>query len=261
MTMSVADREELLARISTAEERLTDLDSERSRIQAILVELRRTLASLEHSPPRAEPDSQARVPNTSEEKIALFRALFRGRADVFPTRWRNRTKGTSGYSPACTNEWVRDLCEKPRVKCGDCPHQAFITVSDRVIRDHLQGRHTMGVYPLLDDDTCWFVAVDFDKGDWQQDVEAFRATSESLGLVPAIERSRSGNGAHAWYFFSEPVAASDARKLGSFLTTETMSRRHELSMVSYDRLFPNQDTLPRGGVGNLIALPLQHEPR
>jgi superfamily II DNA or RNA helicase len=127
--------------------------------------------------------------------------------------------------------------------------------------DHLRGRHVIGCYPLLEDETCWFLAVDFDKSSWEEDVSAFAATSRSLGVPSAIERSRSGNGAHAWFFFATPVSANTARRMGCYLITETMARRHELSMKSYDRLFPNQDTMPRGGFGNLIALPLQYEPR
>jgi superfamily II DNA or RNA helicase len=134
-------------------------------------------------------------------------------------------------------------------------------VTDQLILDHLQGRHVMGVYPLLQDETCWFLAVDFDKSSWQQDVAAFAETCRSTGVPVAIERSRSGNGAHAWFFFAAPVSANVARRMGCHLLTETMTHRHELSMGSYDRLFPNQDTMPRGGFGNLIALPLQYEPR
>jgi len=119
----------------------------------------------------------------------------------------------------------------------------------------------MGVYPLLDDETCWFLAVDFDKASWTEDARAFVETARGFGLPAVVERSRSGNGAHVWFFFSAPVAASTARKMGCHLVTETMARRHELSMDSYDRLFPSQDTMPRGGFGNLIALPLQHGPR
>ncbi|MGH7855926.1 MAG: TOTE conflict system archaeo-eukaryotic primase domain-containing protein, partial [Candidatus Binatia bacterium] len=125
----------------------------------------------------------------------------------------------------------------------------------------LQGRHVMGVYPLLEDETCWFLAADFDKSSWKDDVAAFVETCHLVGVPVAIERSRSGNGAHAWFFFIAPVSANVARRMGCYLITETMSRRHELSMESYDRLFPNQDTMPRGGFGNLIALPLQQEPR
>jgi hypothetical protein len=119
----------------------------------------------------------------------------------------------------------------------------------------------MGVYPLLEDETCWFLAVDFDKSTWTEDVSAFADTCRRVGLPAAIERSRSGNGAHVWFFFSSPVPASSARKMGCYLITEAMARRHQLSMDSYDRLFPSQDTMPRGGFGNLIALPLQHGPR
>ena len=166
--------------------------------------------------------------------------------------------------PSCSNDGNYSLCGKrkfPRVKCSDCNHQAYIPVSDEVLRDHLQGKQTIGVYPLLPDDTCRFLAVDFDKTTWQEDTAAFRETCSSLDLPVAVERSRSGNGAHAWFFFNEPVTATIARVMGCFLITETMSRRHQLSMESYDRLFPSQDTMPRGGFGNLIALPLQLEPR
>jgi len=114
---------------------------------------------------------------------------------------------------------------------------------------------------MLDDETCWFLAIDFDKRTWEEDVRAVVDTARRMGLPAVVERSRSGNGAHVWFFFSAPVAATTARKMGCHLITETMSRRHELSMDSYDRLFPSQDTMPRGGFGNLIALPLQHGPR
>ncbi|MGH7267331.1 MAG: TOTE conflict system archaeo-eukaryotic primase domain-containing protein [Candidatus Rokuibacteriota bacterium] len=193
--------------------------------------------------------------------MALFRQLFRGRDNIYPKLWTNTTTGRKGYAPACANEWVRGICEKPRVKCGECPNQAFLPVTDQVIRDHLQGRHVVGVYPLLTDETCWLLAVDFDKRSWADDVLAFAETCWTIGLPAAIERSRSGEGAHTWFFFAAPVSATAARKMACYLLTETMSRRHQLGMESYDRLFPNQDTLPRGGFGNLIALPLQHEPR
>jgi hypothetical protein len=147
------------------------------------------------------------------------------------------------------------------VKCGECPNQAFISVSDRVVLDHLRGSHVIGVYPLLGDETCWFLAADFDGDAWNDDVAAFAETCKGAGVPASIERSRSGNGAHVWFFFTAPVSAVAARKMASWRLTETMSRRHQLSMNSYDRFFPNQDTMPRGGLGNLIALPLQHGPR
>ena len=249
-----SDREALAAQIACQEARLEELDAEQAAARQRLDALRAQLA--------AHPDTSSKEsPQTNEEKVALFRSLFRGRTDVFPKYWQNRKKQTEGYAPACTNEWVRGICEKPRVKCGECPNQAFIAVTDRVIVDHLRGRHIAGVYPLLEDETCWFLALDFDKADWQEDVTAFRKTCHQFDMHPAVERSRSGKGAHVWFFFSRPVLASAARNMGCYLITETMARRDELPMSSYDRLFPNQDTMPRGGFGNLIALPLQHEPR
>ena len=129
---------------------------------------------------------------------------------------------------------------------GSVPIRHSLPVTDQVIRDHLQGRHVVGVYPLLTDETCWFVAADFDKRSWTDDVLAFAETCRTIGVPAAVERSRSGQGAHAWFFFAAPVPATAARKMACYLLTETMSRHHQLGMESYDRLFPNQDTLPRG---------------
>ncbi|MEO6863852.1 MAG: DEAD/DEAH box helicase family protein [Gemmatimonadaceae bacterium] len=198
---------------------------------------------------------------TAHEKVIIFRSLFRGREDVFPRRWMNAKNGRSGYAPACANEWVHGVCEKPRIKCGECPNRRFIQLDDAVIIDHLKGRHVLGVYPLLADDTCWFLAADFDGASWSEDVAAFRDSASAANVPVAIERSRSGDGAHAWVFFDAPVPATLARQLGSLLLTEAMRRRHQMRMSSYDRLFPNQDTTPKGGFGNLIALPLQGEAR
>lgn len=196
-------------------------------------------------------------------KIALFRSLFRGREDVYPRRFESRLTGRSGYAPACGNEWVRGLCEKPRIKCAACPNRQFLPVTDDVIRWHLCGRDptgrdcVIGVYPMLPDESCHFLAADFDGDAWQQDASAVMETCRRLGLPAALERSRSGAGGHVWLFFAEAVPARLARDLGAHLLTETMERRPELGLASYDRLFPNQDTLPKGGFGNLIALPLQ----
>jgi superfamily II DNA or RNA helicase/very-short-patch-repair endonuclease len=203
----------------------------------------------------------------SEEKIALFRSLFRGREEVYPRRFENQRTGRAGYAPACGNEWVRGICEKPRIKCSDCPHRAFLAVTDEVIRWHLSGKDAQGkdfvagVYPMLADETCFFLAMDFDKESWRDDVLQVMATCRRLELPAALERSRSGNGGHVWIFFSQAIPAGMARKLGSFILTETMEHRPEIGLASYDRLFPNQDTLPRGGFGNLIALPLQKTAR
>ena len=174
----------------------------------------------------------------SAEKIALFRSLFRGREDVYPRRFVSKKTGP-GYAPACCNEWVRGICEKPRIKCGDCPNRAFLTVTDEVIRCHLSGKDKAvqefiaGVYPMLADETCYFLAMDFDKETWRDDVLAVMATCRDLDLPAALERSRSGNGGHIWLFFTDAVPATLARKIGSFLLTETMERRPELGLASY----------------------------
>ena len=200
-------------------------------------------------------------------KIALFRSLFRGREDVYPRRFESRKTGKAGYSPACANEWVAGICEKPRIKCSDCPNRRFFPITDEVINWHLSGRDTrgfefvMGSYAMMQDETCFFLAVDFDGGDWQQDAAAFLETSRRMDLPTALERSRSGDGGHVWFFFSEAIPATLARKLGAYILTETMEHRPEIGFDSYDRLFPNQDTLPKGGFGNLIALPLQKRAR
>lgn len=202
-----------------------------------------------------------------EEKIACFRSLFRGRTDVYPQRFESQRTGRSGYSPACSNEWVRGVCEKPRIKCSNCPHQDWIPVTDRLIRWHLSGKDSsgqpfvMGVYPMLLDESCQFLAIDLDGEGWQEDARALRDVVRGLDLPVALERSRSGNGAHIWFFFERAMAATQARRFGAHLLTEAMDMRPEMGLGSYDRMFPNQDTLPRGGFGNLIALPLQKAAR
>ncbi|MGA2502416.1 MAG: DEAD/DEAH box helicase family protein, partial [Tepidisphaeraceae bacterium] len=179
----------------------------------------------------------------------------------------SRKTAKSGYQPACANEWVRGVCEKPKIKCLDCPNRRFLPVTDEVIRWHLSGQDeqgrdfTMGVYPMLLDETCFFLAADFDKEHWRDDAGAFLETCRKLNLPAALERSRSGNGGHVWLFFEQAIPAGLARRLGAHILTETMERRPDIGLDSYDRFFPNQDTLPQGGFGNLIALPLQKRPR
>jgi len=210
------------------------------------------------------PVDQTSSPQT---KVALFRSLFRGRDDVYPQRFESRKTGKSGYAPACANEWVRGVCEKPRIKCAECPNRRFLPVTDDVIRWHLSGSNAdgqlfvAGVYPLLQDETCFLLAVDFDKASWQKDAVAFLETCHHFNVPVALERSRSGRGAHVWFFFEGAIPAALARRLGSYVLTETMERRPDIGLDSYDRLFPNQDTMPHGGFGNLIALPLQRAAR
>ncbi|HRT28490.1 MAG TPA: DEAD/DEAH box helicase family protein [Kiritimatiellia bacterium] len=217
-------------------------------------------------------ESRAELPQVNrrsppDAKIALFRSLFRGREDVYARRFESARSGRSGYQPACAHEWARGLCEKPKVRCAVCEHRRFLPVTDSVIRAHLSGRDeqgrpfVMGLYPLLVDEHCWLVAADFDKAAWREDIRALAKTCADIGVPCLVERSRSGNGAHAWWFFAEPVPARLARDFASWLITETLDRRPEIGLDSYDRLFPNQDTMPKGGFGNLIALPLQKQAR
>ena len=197
--------------------------------------------------------------STTQEKIQLYRKLFKGREDVFALRWESVKNNKSGYSPVCANEWKQNICNKPKVKCSQCNKRAYTSLTDKDIYEHLSSEtcKTIGIYPLLTDDTCKFLAVDFDKSNWKEDAKAFIETCIEIGIEPSLEKSRSGNGAHIWIFFSELINARLARKLGDYLLSLTLEKRHEIGLDSYDRLFPNQDTLPTGGLGNLIALPLQ----
>jgi len=200
-------------------------------------------------------------PLSPDAKIKLFRRLFQGRDDVYPVRWESKKTGLPGYSPVCANEWRQGVCEKPRIKCSECNHSLFAPVTDHVISQHLKGKITAGVYPLLADDRCYFLAIDFDDADWREDARAVLQTCIANGLPAALEISRSGEGAHLWLFFANATPARDARRLGSALISATCARTRQLKLTSYDRLFPNQDTMPKGGFGNLIALPLQKNPR
>jgi len=195
----------------------------------------------------------------SLEKIQLFLSLFKGRADVFSRRWENQKKETSGYSPACSNEWKSGICLKPKVSCADCQNKEYIPLDEKIVEAHLRGQNNLvvGIYPMLVNETCYFLAIDFDDEGWQKDVSTLRSVCSSFDIPIAVERSRSGNGAHAWFFFEQPILAMMARKLGSAMLTYAMSKQHDIPFKSYDRLFPNQDTMPKGGFGNLIALPLQ----
>jgi superfamily II DNA or RNA helicase len=245
-------------------DQLAALQTENARLIALLdgrgIEWRLTPQPIppEPTPPAPEPESSR---FSTAEKMSIFRRLFRGRTDVYPIRWESKTTGKSGYAPACGNEWLAGVCEKPRIKCGECNNRLLIPLSDQVIYEHLAGKRTVGVYPLLPDDTCHFLAADFDEEQWREDAKAFYQSCQELGVPVALEISRSGNGAHAWVFFSGSVSARDARRLGTAIISHTCARTRQLKLESYDRLFPNQDSMPKGGFGNLIALPLQKHPR
>lgn len=259
---------DIAGKIAKLKQRLDAIEEERRQIVERVAELERLRAAQGVPAIQVSINATVTMVAPTATKIALFRSLFRGREDVFPRRWDNTKTGKSGYSPVCRNEWVRGVCGKPKLRCGDCPHQSFQPVTDDIIRGHLQGRlataqgnFTAGVYPMLADETCWFLAADFDKHSWMSDVAAFRDAARAEGVPVAIERSRSGKGAHAWIFFAHPISATEARRLGAFLVTATMDRYPDIGFDSYDRFFPSQDTMPSGGYGNLIALPLQAKPR
>ena len=241
-------------RIKEIEVELHDLEAHR---QGLIAEMRE-IRSAEESP---ELPLGKGTPGTNEEKIDLFLSLFGARRSVYPKLWINLKKGSKGYSPACGNEWVHGLCEKPRVKCSDCPNQNFPTLDHSAVHSHLTGRHTIGTYAIREDDSCIFLAADFDGDGWMQDIEAYRRAAEQMGISVAIERSRSGNGGHAWIFFARPVPAVLARRLGTLIVARASSFHQGMKLSTYDRFFPNQDMCPKGGFGNLIALPLQQEPR
>ncbi len=244
-------------RIEAIKTRLAELELEKT---SLLKEME-DLSASRPSPYVLGAPASDRPLSTPEERIALFIRLFRCRDDVFPKMWENQKKGTRGYSPACASEWIRGVCEKPRIKCSGCQNRAFVPFDEAIALGHLKGRFTVGSYTIRDDDTCIFLAADFDKEQWAIDALAYKSAARDMGVEVCLERSQSGNGGHAWIFFQEPIKARLARQLGRLILTHAIDRRHHIGFDSYDRFFPSQDTMPSGGFGNLIALPLQRIPR
>lgn len=259
-------------KIKSAEKELAVIEAKRAELKKRIANLESRKFSLAGAQVHTAQILDVKVTNESseEEKIALFRSLFRGREDLFARRFESAKSGKSGYQPSCRNEWKHGLCLKPQIKCADCDKRDFVPVTDDIIQNHLMGRDlkkrsnkdfTIGIYPLLPDETCWFLAVDFDKETWIEDSKIYLETCRSVKVPAALERSRSGNGGHVWIFFTEAMPAKLARQLGTVIMTLSMEKRPEIGFESYDRFFPSQDTMPKGGFGNLIALPLQRKPR
>lgn len=199
---------------------------------------------------------------TREDKLAIFMDLFKGRDDFYPVRWTNNNR--SGYSIACYNEWKQGICNKTlNKKCSSCINRNNIPLTSQIYEQHLLGKIVIGIYPLLDDDTCYFLAFDFDNKNTNENIEKevinFINTCNIYNVPIYIERSRSGKGYHLWIFFREKVPALKARRLGSFLLSKTLENSDGISLKTFDRMFPSQDYLPKGGYGNLIVLPFQKE--
>ncbi|MDO8446568.1 MAG: DEAD/DEAH box helicase family protein [Deltaproteobacteria bacterium] len=260
MHIEIHTESEREKRTHEIERRISDLEKEKSDLLSELSRLQSTTIPEKETPLLGLP-ALTSAPATTSEKINLFLKLFRCRDDVYPKLWENRSKGTKGYSPVCAHEWVRGVCGKPKVKCSDCQGRSFLKLDAVAVETHLRGTATIGTYAISAGDSCVFLACDFDGDGWQEDVKSYRNAARSMGVDVAVERSRSGAGAHAWIFFQEPVPARLARLLGTVILSKCSEYRPSMSLESFDRFFPNQDYLPKGGFGNLIALPLQKQPR
>ena len=250
----------LHSRIDFIKQRIASLDAERQLLLRELEELTKQCRA-------RTSDLSVSKRMTPAEKITLFKRVFIAREDVYARRFEGSGSYKSGYAPVCANEWIPGVCQKKEIKCAQCSFRQFEPVSDQIIEMHLRGQDrrgkpfTMGTYPLMRDDRCRFVVVDFDGDQFESDTKSFVQICKNENIPVYIERSRSGNGAHVWFFFSEAILASHARRFVTLLLSKTMETNADIGFDSYDRLLPNQDTLPKGGLGNLIALPLQREPR
>lgn len=213
---------------------------------------------------RAQIEGIVTSASPARDKLELFRGLFTGRKDVYAHGYR-RKDGGIGYTPACANEWKAGICPKAaqqRVRCAECANRVFPELSDAAIIAHFKGnddrfRDVLGQYVLDRDRNTKVLVIDFDKADWKEATNAIRRVAENHGINAAVERSRSGNGAHIWFFFLEPMSAKTARDFGSSLIAEAAALNKTITFEAFDRMLPAQSTIPEGGFGNLIALPFQ----
>lgn len=199
------------------------------------------------------PTSLINMSSNSADKVRFFFDLFRCRADVYALRWENRRDGRSGWMPAIKGYWRKGMNR------SDAP---YLPLTPEVIDAHLRGEAHIGLYPLGDDDTCWWIAADFDKEAAMLDALAYMKAARSYGVPAALEVSQSGRGAHVWIFFAHAISASVARGVATSLLGEAFRLRGSMHLSSYDRLFPSQDIHTGGrGVGNLIAAPMNGKRR
>lgn len=182
-----------------------------------------------------------------EEKVRFYLDLFRCRHDVYAIRWENQRDGRSGWMPAIRGRWSKGMSR------SEAP---YLPLTDDVIAAHLRGKHHVGLYPLADDDTCWWVTADFDKDTAMLDALAYLKAARAKNIPAALEVSQSGRGAHVWIFFAQATSAQAARRIATGLIAEAIQLRGNMNLSSYDRLFPSQDTHTGRGMGNLIAAPL-----
>ena len=192
----------------------------------------------------------------SEQQLELFISLFRGRTDVYARRWEK--DGRSGYGPAYDFNWDEFMTHKRHGgSMKDFENKKLIPLTKEVVKKHLIDQYVVGIYPILSDNTSYFIAADFDGENWLKDSKSFLQVCEEVGLFAYLERSRSGNGGHVWIFFSENYPCYKSRQIALELIRKAFNVSEFEKEVSFDRLFPNQDTLTGAGFGNLIALPLQ----
>ena len=192
----------------------------------------------------------------TEQQLELYMSIFQGRIDVYARRWEKEDR--SGYSPAYEFNWDEFLVHKNKGgSMKDFGNKKLLPLTKEVIKKHLLGQHVVGIYPILPDNTSYFIAADFDEENWLTDSKSFIRVCEKVGLSAYLERSRSGNGGHAWIFFSESYPCYKSRQIVLELIRKVFYFSEFEKEVSFDRLFPNQDMLSKAGFGNLIALPLQ----